>query len=171
MKMNLRNFRNFIPVLITGLILSSCSKSKTSTDNLIGNWTTGTSTVSAMIGDKTLEQYYTDVLGLPAAQAQALNTTFSQSVQQRFSGTVQIKSDGTYTSTFGGGQSSGTWSMSSDDSKITIVPNGEQPTTFDILALTSSKLQLELLESLSQDLNGDNTPESINVTLDVNFSR
>jgi hypothetical protein len=43
--------------------------------------------------------------------------------------------------------------------------------TLDVLLLTSNKMKLKLSETLNEDLNGDDTPEIINVDLEVNFTR
>ncbi len=43
--------------------------------------------------------------------------------------------------------------------------------TLDVLLLTSNKMKLKLSETLNEDLNGDDTPELINVDLEVNFTR
>jgi hypothetical protein len=171
MKRNLSNLRSILLVLITGLILTSCSKDKTSTDNLVGTWTAGASTYTAKVGDMSLTQYFTDVLGLPADQAATFAAAFTQGIQQAFSGTLQIKSDGTYSSNFGGTVETGTWSLSSDGTKLTVVPTGDTPETLDVLLLTSNKMKLKLSETLNEDLNGDDTPELINVDLEVNFTR
>ena len=171
MKMNFLSLRNYILVFITGLILSSCSKDPTATDDLIGTWTAGTSTFTAMVGSKTLTQYFTDVMGLTAAEAQQFTDLLNQGIQQSFTGTIQIKSNGTYTSSMGGTTDTGTWSLSSDGKKLTIDSSTEAPMTFDVIELTSSKLQLQILESISEDLNGDDTPELININVVVSFTK
>jgi hypothetical protein len=171
MKMNYLNLRNFILVFFTGLILSACSKDETPTDKLIGTWTAGSSTFTAMVGNKTLTQYFTDVMGLTAAEAQQVTDLFDQSIQQSFTGTIQIKSDGTYTSSMGGTPDTGTWSLSSDGKKLTIDSSTEAPTTFDVIELTSSKLHLNISESSSEDLNSDGTLETITISVDVTFTK
>ncbi|TAL64021.1 MAG: hypothetical protein EPN88_11490 [Bacteroidetes bacterium] len=171
MKMNLLNLRNFILVFLTGLILSACSKDKTPTDNLIGTWTAGTSTFTAMVGDKTLTQYFTDVMGLTAAEAQQHTNLFDQGIQQSLTGTIQIKSDGKYKSSIGGTTDSGTWSLSSDGKKLTITSDTQAPMTFDVIELTSSKLILNVSESESEDLNGDGTLETISISINMTLTK
>jgi phage tail sheath protein FI len=173
MKINFLQLRTIIPIIITGIILSSCSKDKTATPeaNLTGTWTSGSTTYTAMVGTRTLNQYFTEVVGLTADQAELLITTYSASIQQSFTGTIQLKSDKTYTSNIGGKTDAGTWSLSADAKKLTITSNTSGPEILDVLVLTASKLQLQLLEILNQDLNGDGVPESINVNLDVSFTK
>jgi hypothetical protein len=171
MKMNLLNLRNFILVFLTGIILSTCSKDENPTDNLIGTWTAGSTTFTATIGTKTLTQYLTDVIGLTATEAQQFNSLFNQEIQNSISGTIQIKSDGTYTSTMGGTTDTGTWSLSSDSKKLTIDPSTDLPMIMDVIELTSSKLHLKITESDSEDLNSDGTPETITIIIDVTFTK
>jgi len=171
MKMNFLNLRNFILVFLTGLILSACSKDVTPADNLIGTWTAETSTFTAMVGNKTLAQYFIDVMGLTAAEAQQFTDLFNQGMQQSFTGTIQIKSDGTYTSSMGGTADTGTWSLSSDSKKLTIDSSTDDAMTLDVIELTSSKLHLNVSESSSEDLNSDGTMETITISIDVTFTK
>jgi hypothetical protein len=41
----------------------------------------------------------------------------------------------------------------------------------DIIELTSGKLQVQMSESISEDLNGDTTPEVININVVLNFTK
>lgn len=158
-------------VLFTVLILSSCKKDPTPADNIVGIWTAGTPTFNAMVGTKTLTQYFIDVMGLTATEAQQFTTLFNQSIQQSFTGTIQFKSDGTYTANLGGSADSGTYTLSADGLKLTIDPSTDVPMTFDVVELTSSKLRFSLTESESQDLNDDGTPETITVSVDLTFTK
>ncbi len=165
------NLRNFIFVLIIGLVFSACSKDKKTTDNLIGTWTVGTATYNTMVGSRTLTQYFTDVMGLSDAEAQIYSAVVNQSIQQSFSGTIQIKTDNTYSATLGGKSDTGTWSLNSDRTQLTIVSGSDGTQLFDIVQLTSSVLKVKLTNQISQDLNNDGTPESITVTADVTFNK
>jgi hypothetical protein len=171
MKTRFLSLRNFIPVIITGLILSSCSKDSTPADDLVGTWTVQSATLTAMVGSKTLTQYYIDELDLSATDAQQLNDLFDQQMQQAFTGTIQMKSDNTYTSTIGGDNDSGTWSLSSDNKKLTIDSSTGSPETLDVIQLTSSTLHLQGTDTQTDDLNGDDTPETIIATVDLNLTK
>jgi hypothetical protein len=171
MKAKFLNLRHFIPVIITGLILSSCSKDSTPADDLVGTWTSGTATFTAMINGKTITQYFIDDLGLTAAEAQQATTLFNAQMQQSFSGTIQLKSDHTYTATMGGEADTGTWSLSSDGKKLTIDSSTDVPLVADVVELTSSKLHLQGTETQTEDLNDDGTNETIIVTVDLTFTK
>jgi hypothetical protein len=171
MNTKLLNLRNFILVLIAGYVFSGCSKDKKATNDLIGTWTVGTTTLNTMVGTRTLVQYYTDVVGLSAAEAQTFSGVVNATIQQSFTGTIQIKSDNTYSATLGGKSESGTWSLNSAGTQLTIVSTSSGTNVFDIVQLTSSVLKIQLTEQVSEDLNNDGIPESITVTADVTFNK
>jgi hypothetical protein len=158
-------------ILIAGLISASCSKDDKPQDNIVGTWTTQSSNFTATVGNKTMTQYFTDVMGLTASDAQLYTNLFNVTMQQNFTGTIQIKSDNTYTSTLGGQSETGTWSLSSDGSKLTIDPSNDDPMVFDVVKLTSNELQLHLTQSGTQDLNNDNVPETITVDVNATFTK
>lgn len=163
--------RNFILVLGTVLIFSACSKSKKATDNLVGTWTSGTATFTTMVGTVTLAQYFTDVLHLSATDAQTYTAIVNSGIQQSLTGTIQIKSDNTYSSTLGGTNETGTWILNSDGTQITVTPSSGSPVVFDIVQLTSTVLKVTLTNHLSEDLNNDGTPESITVSVNLTFNK
>lgn len=163
--------RNFVFVLLTGLILTACSKDDSPSDNIVGTWTAGDATFTAMVGTRSLSQYFTEVMGLSATEAQMYTNLFTQGIQQGFTGTIQIKADGTYSANMGGGTDTGTWSLSPDGKKITIDSSTDSPATYDVVELTANLLHLNISESETEDLNDDGTPETIEMTIDVKFTK
>jgi len=161
----------FFPVLFAILAFSSCKKEKTPAENLVGSWTLESTQFSTMIGAKTLTQYLTEDAGLTTIQAGQFILLFNQQLEQSFAGTIQINSDNTFTSTFGGVSDSGTWILSSDNKRLTIVSDTELPYTLDIIELTSGRLHLQGVETGSQDLNGDQVNETIIITIDLMFTK
>jgi hypothetical protein len=173
MKAKFSNLRSLALIILTGLILSSCSKkdNTAASDNIIGTWTAGNYTFTAKVGDLTLEQYFTTVAGLSEAEAAQYTALFNLLFQSQFSGTIQIKSDGTYTSNIGGTTDSGTWSLSSDGKELTITPTGEDPMTIDILALTANTLHVQMTQTIEEDLNGDEVNETVTLNIDITFTK
>lgn len=169
--MKFLKLRNFIPVIITGLILSSCSKDSTPAETIVGTWTMGSATFTAMVNGKAMKQYFMDDLGLSSAEAQQYTDLFTATLQQSFTGTMTIKSDNTYTATLGGEPDDGTWSLSSDGKKLTIDSSTELPVILDVIELTSSKIHLQGTDTETDDLNDDGTPETITVTMDLTFTK
>ena len=163
--------RNFLLALSVVMIFSACSKCKKASDNIVGTWTVGSSTFTTMVGNVTLAQYATDVLHLSATDAQTYTTIVNATIQQSLNGTIQIKSDNTYTSTLGGANDTGTWILNSDGTKITVTSSSGGTEVFDILQLTSSVLKIRLTNQLSEDLNNDGIPETITISADVTLNK
>ena len=144
MKTNIKILRNFTFVLLTGLILSSCTKKDTASDNIIGVWTVNAADLTLTVGDKTLEEYLVDIAGFSALEAQTFVSYFEAGVGAGITGSIEIKSDGTYTATLGGEADTGTWSLNSDGTMITIDSDSDDPMTLEILELTSGKLKIKM---------------------------
>jgi len=171
MKTNTMIIRSFILVLLTVLLMTACSKEESASDNIVGTWTAGDASFTAMVGTKTLAQYFTEVMGLSSTEAQLYTSLFTQGIQQAFTGTIQIKADGTYTASMGGTTDTGTWSLSSDGKKLTIDSSNEIPVTYDIVELAANLLHLNISESETDDLDSDGTPETIIISIDVTFTK
>jgi len=172
MKRTSINVRIMCAVLIAGLAISSCKKDSNSEVTLAGGtWTAGTPTFTAMVGTKTITQYYTDVMGLSAAEAAQFTAAVNLALLQSFSGTIQFKSDNTYTSNIGGVADSGTWSLSADGKKLTIDSNTDSPQTLDVTVLTSNKLTVSSTDNTSDDLNGDGIDETLAIHVEIPFTR
>lgn len=166
------NIRIICIMLIASLAINSCKKDSSTAITLAGGtWTAGTPTFTAMVGTKTLTQYYTDVMGLSAAQAAQYAGIVNLALMQSFTGNIQFKSDNTYTATLGGKADSGTWSLSADGKKLTISSNSAAPVVADVNQLTSNKLSVSLTDTTSEDLNSDGTPETITVSVTIPFTR
>lgn len=159
-------------VLLVGVTISSCKKDTPSpTDNMVGTWKSGTSDFVAKVGDKTITQYFTDVMGLTASDAQLYTSIFNATLQQAFTGTIKVNADKTYTSDLGGTTDSGTWFLSTDGKKLTIDSNTDPPMVFDVVKLTANELQLHSSETGTEDLNGDNVPETITIDVSLKFTK
>lgn len=171
MKRNSMKIKLFCFVLISGLAVTSCKKDSNTVTLEGGTWTAGTPTFAAMVGTKTLAQYYTDVMGLTAAQATQYSAIVNAALMQSFTGTIMFKSDKTYSANLGGKSDSGTWSLSADGKTLTIDSSSANPVTADITQLTSNKLTVAIIDTVSEDLNGDGTPETITVNVTVPFTR
>lgn len=166
------NIQIVLVVLIASLAVTSCKKDSDSTVTLAGGtWTAGIPTFTAMVGTKTLTQYYTDVMLLNATEAAQYTALANLALMQTFTGTIQFKSDNTYTSNLGGTTDSGTWSLSADGKKLTIDSNTDAPQTLDVTVLTSNKLTVSLTDNTSEDLNGDGTDEIVSINVTIPFTR
>lgn len=165
------NLKNFIPVIIAGLIFTSCSKDSDPADDLVGTWTVESVSFSAMVGTQTLLEFLVDEVGLTEIQAQQMIDLFILDMQQSFTGTIEMKSDNTYTSNLGGEDDSGTWSLISDNTELVIDSDYDDPMTLDIIELTSTKLRVQGDYFAEEDLDDDEVPETITITVDLNFKK
>ena len=147
----------------------SCSKDSNPADDILGTWTVESATFSAIVGTKTLTQFLIDEVGYTEAEAQQFIELFTLKMQQAFSGTIEMKSDNTYSSNIGGEDDSGTWSLISDDTKLVIDSDTDDPMTLDIIELTSSKLRVQGTYFEEEDLNDDEVPETINIDIELTF--
>jgi hypothetical protein len=171
MKAKFSIIRSTLFIILTGLLMVSCDKDEDPEDELVGTWTSETSTFSAMVNDVTMAQYFTDVLGLTASDAQIYANLFSATLQQNFTGTITFMADKTYTSSFGGRTESGTWNMSADGQTLTIDPTSDEPSELEIVKLTSDELELHWTEITSEDLDEDDIDETITIDITLRFSR
>jgi len=171
MKTKVLKSSGLVFVLVVSLIFTSCSKSKTAKDDIVGTWGSASYTVTTTVSGMPLLQYLTTVLGYPEATAQLVAGSVNSGLQQQLPGQIQIKSDGTYTATSTSGTDTGTWSLSSDNKKLTIVPSTGDPIIFDVITLSSSSLHLKWTETTSQDLNSDGTPETLTFAIDLTLSK
>jgi hypothetical protein len=158
-------------LILAGLAIPACKKDTTPPVNISGTWITKSSDFQAKVGAKTMTQYFTDVMGLSASDAQLYTNVFNLTLQQSFTGTITLKSDKTYLSNLGGQNETGTWSLSSDGTKLTINPNNGIPMELDVIKLTATELQLHWAETGQYDLNSDGTQETIAIDANVTFNR
>lgn len=172
MKITSVSTRILLFVFVAGLAVSSCKKDSSSTITVAGGtWTAGTPNFTAMIGTKTITQYYTDVMGLTPAEAAQNTAIVNLLLMQAFTGTILFKSDNTYTSNLGGVADSGTWSLSADGKKLTIDSNTDVAEILDVTVLTSNKLTVSTSGNVYEDLNSDGTDETIAVHVEIPFTR
>jgi hypothetical protein len=170
MKEKILKLRSLSVVFISCLLIYSCSKDSNKED-LVGTWTFDNATFATMVGDQTMANYLVNVLGYTSLQAQAFETLFNETVKQKFAGTFQVNSDNTFTSDMGGEADAGTWTLSSDRKTLTIDSDTGDPVTLDVIELTKSKLHVQTVETLTEDLNQDGTDETLVVTIDINFKK
>lgn len=181
MKKKLLNTRSISLILAGVLVFSACKKNKDEDPaaNLVGIWTASTTNFAAKIGDKTLTQYFVDVMGYSQSDAQLSTNLYNFFLQQLFTGTIQFNANNSYTSTLGGTTETGTWSLSADGKKLTIVPapsttsdgSTTGATVLDVVLLTANTLQVHSVDTFSNDVNGDDIDETIVTEIDITFKK
>jgi hypothetical protein len=169
--MKMRFVKGIILVLFTGLVFTSCSKDSNPEEDILGIWEVEGVDFEATIGTKSLLQYYMDEFSMTEPQAQVVMAAFGAALAQQFTGTIEIKADNTYTATIGNDSDTGTWSLSSDYKKLTLDSDADETIVLDIISLTSSKAVMGISEEISEDLNDDDVPEDISVTVEMTLGK
>ncbi len=171
MKANFSILKNLFAILFVGVLITSCEKDKDDPiDNLVGTWTAESADADAMIGGKTMTEYFTG-LGYTAEEAQLLENLFIITLQQNFTGTITFNSDMTYIANLGGESDSGTWNLSNDNKQLTIDSSTEPPLIFNVQTLTANELRVTWTETGQEDMNDDGVPELITVDVDMTFNK
>jgi hypothetical protein len=169
--MKMRFVKGIILVLFTGLVFTSCSKDSNPEEDILGIWEVEGVDFEATIGTKSLLQYYMDEFSMTEPQAQVVMAAFGAALAQQFTGTIEIKADNTYTATMGEDSDTGTWSLSSDYEKLTLDSDSDETIVLDIISLTSSKAVMGMSEEISEDLNDDDVPEDISVSVEMTLGK
>jgi hypothetical protein len=176
------NLRIVSLVLITGIFIASCNKDETTTtDSIIGTWTAGPASVTAKPGKQPLisymAQYYMGK-GLREDSAILKAGDFEKGTLEEFKGTLQIKADSTCTSDLILFYCSGIWSLNPNRTVLTTqaAPNPFDLTrlyylTSDVLDLTSSKLLLQIHQTLYLYNEQNGLDDVIPIEADVNFTK
>ncbi len=167
----MRFVKGIILVLFTGLVFTSCSKDSNPEEDILGIWEVEGVDFEATIGTKSLLQYYMDEFSMTEPQAQVVMAAFGAALAQQFTGTIEIKADNTYTATMGEDSDTGTWSLSSDYEKLTLDSDSDETIVLDIISLTSSKAVMGMSEEISEDLNDDDVPEDISVSVEMTLGK
>lgn len=169
--MEMKWIKGIVLVLVTGLIFASCSKESNPEEDILGTWTVEDVDFEATIGTKSLLQYYMDEFGMTEPQAMAVMAAFDAALAQQFTGTIEIRADKTYTATMGDESDTGTWSLSSDYKKLTLDSDMDETIVLDIISLSSAKAVMGMTQEISEDLNDDDVPEDISVTVEMSLEK
>jgi hypothetical protein len=170
MKLKLPGLKVFSLVLVTGLMFTSCKKDSDPVDDIVGSWSWQGATFDIMIGNKTVNQYLIED-GWPADWAADVVTQYVEELEDDFEGLIQVKADQTYFSTLGGVSDSGTWSLSSDRKKLTIVSETDGSFVFDVAELTSITMKLQASDIYTDDVDDDEVPETMNIDYELSFTK
>lgn len=172
MKKELTSLRGFVLVLMAGILLASCSKKESeSADIIVGKWNFSNATFNARVGARSLMEYLTDEFEFTSSEAQQYIVVLNAMLQQSFTGTIELKSNSTYTSNFGGAPDTGTWSLSQSGDKLTVISDSEGPAIYDVLELNSNTLVLKITELADIDLDGDGDDETVTITVEMTLKK
>ncbi|SNT27166.1 hypothetical protein SAMN05421640_3083 [Ekhidna lutea] len=137
---------------------------------LIGSWNSGSVAVTDItINGDDLATYYTN-LGISPDLIEQIETALESEIEQGFQIDIEFKSDGTYTSTDSEGTDSGTWELTSNDTKVLFDKGTEDELEVNIVSLTESMFvgsftQVDDSEDIDEDGINDELSISISITL------
>ena len=170
-------------------IMQSCNKDETtSTDNIIGTWTAEPASSTEMARTLIITQlteYYIGT-GLSAEEAQLQADIFEKSLLDSYKGTLQVNSDHTFISDMPDFQFTGTWSLSPNQTLLSVqvprsvyVPEANQSITwsvwhaYNVIDLTSSNPKIHFYDKQTQYLYNEknDSQDSLNIEVDVYFTK
>ena len=149
-------------------IITSCGDDEpeldATTQNLIGVWETEDE-VQLSIG----------VTGLTPEELiefeEAINFYVSF-FAQGFFGTVEFKSDKTYTSTFGDDTQTGTWEVTNEEKTLVMTETGDtEASELDIISISPSVLVIGFEETESTDINSDGTDDEFSFEVEMTLNK
>lgn len=153
--------KSLIFVIMLFFTLSACDKNNDGGGNandIVGEWTITSSDMSITINGIDFIQYLMDEMGLTQTEAQGFEDMYITDM----TGTVEIKSDGTYTSNMDGEIDNGTWDLNTSKTKLTFDKGTVDEMTMDVNTLTSSKLVISFDETdNTSDMNGDEINDTL----------
>lgn len=143
----------------------------TTEERLAGTWTTSTSEITIMVGDKSLTDYLVEDLGWDETDAATYVAIFEGELEAGVDGSITLNSDNTYSSEFDGDPDSGTWSLSADETMLTL-DDGTEAVVITVNSVTDTTLDVTIEDTLSEDLDNDpDTPdEEVEVVGEVTFT-
>ena len=144
----------------------------TTEEMLVGTWTTSTSTITTMVGDKSLTDYLIEDLGQSETDAANVVAVIEGELADAVDGSLTLNADNTYSSQFAGDPDSGTWSLSTDETTLTL-NDGIESANLTVNLVTETVLDVTIEDTISQDLDDDElTPEEeIEVAADVTLTK
>jgi hypothetical protein len=148
------------------LLLAGCGKDDDPNPNdfIIGTWTVSDVTVDMKVGTKTLVEYFVS-MGLSQTEAQLLASQFSDGFEGDFSGEIEFKKDGTYTSKDGSDTNTGKWELSSDGKTLTTDKGTADEMVLTVASHTATKM------NLTSEFTEEESGETLKITMDIEMTK
>lgn len=151
----------------------SCSKDEpTPAEKLTGKWSSGTVSIVMKVGDLTLNQYLVST-GVSATEALLYTALINSTVQSYFTGELQVNADQTFSWKTSASTTtvSGTWSVNSDGTELTLNSAAGLGGVFEITELTETKLNVHSLQNLDPALLGYTMPSTVTIDMTLSFTK
>ena len=138
----------------------------------IGTWTVTNVDIQTDIGGMSIKDFLMNIGGLDEITATATEALIQSMIGVNFAGTLTIKENHTYETTFGGGDD-GTWSINSAGDMITIDGGTVDEMVADVISITDHMMVISIDTVESYDLDNDPlTPDvDINISVELTFTK
>ena len=178
MKLFILNLSKFVLVLLV-IFSTSCGdddgdgEEANVIDLLIGTWTTDQIvSVTTSVDGQSILDYLVNEVGMSPTDAAVREALIQSALEQEVTGTLTINADNTYESMFAGGMDSGTWSLSADETTLTMF-EGPDTIIITINSITATRWDASTGDTIMLDLDGDaGTPEEeVEASANVIFTK
>ncbi|WKK73535.2 lipocalin family protein [Marivirga salinae] len=166
----MKNLRFLLILAIGAFMFQSCNDDETAKEGDVeGKWDVTGLAFDITINGESLSSFYSD-----ADQADSFESSIEALYGASFEGaSIEFKSDGSYSSTdTDGSNDTGTWSLNSDGTLLTMDGGTPNEFSFDIITSTKNSLVIGYSESNStQDLNQDGSNDELKISFDITMSK
>ncbi|WP_421889899.1 lipocalin-like domain-containing protein [Marinoscillum sp.] len=168
----MNNLKKFALLLMVPLAFA-CSKDEEggAEADLAGDWTYESATIDLKINGENFIDYYKDELEATQEEAEEAEEFFIEAFSFFQGLKITFKSDGTYTTIFDGEEDTGTWSLNSDATILTLDAGTAESSAMKVYTLTSSKFTFGMDEEEVEDLNSDGVDETLSIAMRVNMKK
>lgn len=166
----MKNRFNLIALLLIvsgALVFVSCSNNDEDGDPqspIVGTWTYESADISITIEGQDFLDYLIEAFGLTQAQAEEFEADFEDTMNDFDGMSWSFTKDGKFTVTSPEGNETGTWSLSSDNTKLSLTSDGDTE-VIDVKSLTSSKMELTYEETFEDDMDEDGENEELEISM------
>lgn len=144
----------------------------TAEEMLVGTWTTSTIDITLTVDDKSLTDYLVEDLGWSESDADFYTQLFEAELESSVDGTLTLNADNTYDSDFDDSPDDGTWSLSADETTLTLDAGTIDEVDITIISITGTSLVVSIEDTQEEDLDDDaGTPdEEIMIVADITLT-
>lgn len=165
----MKNFKLLLVLVVGMLAFQACNNDdeENTEAEIVGVWEIDNLDFDVLINNQSLSEFLGDDSG-------QFETLFTAELEAEFeNSTFEFKSDNSYEVTQPGEPTeTGTWSINSDGSQLTLDAGSSDAGTFNIKSISNTSLILNVEEADdSEDLDGDGTADEIKIIMDLYLAK
>ena len=144
----------------------------TTEEMLVGTWTTSASEITTSVGGQLLTDYLVNDLGWTQEDAELYSAAYDAQLEAAVDGTLTFNADNTYNLVFDQVPENGTWSLSADETTLTL-NDGTEEIDVTLNSVTSNTLDVTIEDTLTDDLddNPETPDEEIEASVDITLTK